>query len=190
MATQDRLPTGTGTTSQWTSSTASPNKWEDVDDPIGTPDDATSYLFVTNAASGTELFTFAQFAITSSAIALVRLTWRGTRTVGLTTVTPIIRTGTTNRNGTSQAMTAAYVDYTNDWLTNPATASAWEENEVEQTDGTTTHRLNEFGWSSSPSSGRETHITQSYLTVDYTDAGSGGVSIPVLTQHYRDMGIM
>lgn len=169
MSTEYVYPTGIGTYDAWTSSTAG-NKWDDVNDEVGNPDDASGYLYATDAVNGQQNFTFAPIAIAVSiGIDYVRHHQRGYRTaVGATTSTAYLRVGTTNRAaGVNANLTNAWADYTQDWITNPNTGVAWTEEEIEQTDPTTTHRLNEFGFLSSPAAGRESEITQCYLEVVY-----------------------
>ncbi|MEK9207503.1 MAG: hypothetical protein AAB922_03415, partial [Patescibacteria group bacterium] len=46
--TQDRLPTGNSTNQNGWADASGGSKWDSVDDAIGTPDDATSYIKMVN----------------------------------------------------------------------------------------------------------------------------------------------
>lgn len=180
MATQDRLPTGIGFINYWTA-TAGANKWEDVDDPIGTPDDDTSYI--SHATSFQEqLFAFTAFAITSSAIASVTVSavCREVSSADANDISLGLRVNGTYYNGSNKSLTTSYATYTTTWLTNPNTGSSWIEADVE---GTGANPLQEFGISTR-SVTVEKRCTQIYITVDYTEAG-GGLSIPVAMNQYR-----
>lgn len=171
MATQTRFPTSNHATSNWTSSTGG-NKWEDVDEAVGSPDDDTTYIY-RQASDGSQVFNYTAFAITPTAINKVTVTSVTRRTsVGVNQVRNILFTGTTARLGTAQDLSDSYVIYATDWLTNPQTGAAWEENEIEQTDATTTHRLTQLGVNGTGiGATEEVRCTQLYMTVDYTEVG-------------------
>lgn len=171
MATQDRLPTGNSATSGWTSGSAG-NKWDDVDDPIASPDDGTTYIYRQNSG-GEQLFTYTAFAITSSAISHVRVTFRAQRTVAgeCNTGARIRVAGTRSSIGLNANLTTSWADYTRDQLTNPVTGLDWTEAQVEGTDAT--NPLDQFGLQSGGmAAGEEVQCTQCYITVDYTAAVS------------------
>lgn len=174
MATQDRLPTGNSAVSDtWVTGTAG-NKWDDVDDPVGTPDDATTYILKNDANNAIQLFTFTAFAITSSAISHIRVFVRAQRTAaGACTIRRQLRVnGTTYLVSTNATATTSWADYTADQLTNPNTALAWVEADVE---GTGAAPLQEIGLGiSNWNAGEELQATQMYAQVDYTDAAGGG----------------
>ena len=165
-ATQDRLPTGDGVTTAWESNGANPNRWEDVDDTIGAPDDATTYLFE-NDGNDSHLFTFTAFSITSSSIASVTVFGRCQRTAaGDISFLPLIRVNGTTYFDSSHAATTSWADYTTAFTTNPDTAAAWTEADVE---GTGANPLQQFGIAPSGfNAGEELQCTQTYLTVTYT----------------------
>jgi hypothetical protein len=172
MATQDRLPTGIGNQTNWTSSTGSA-KYLDVDDAIGAPDDATSYLYRADSGAAQQ-FTYTAFDITASAVAYVRVTARVQRTAtGDCNSQGRLRISATNYiTGSASALTTSWTDYTYDSLTNPASGAAWTEAEVEGTDGT--YPLTEFGLQcGGMATGEQAECTQVYGTVDYTAAASG-----------------
>lgn len=180
MATQDRLPTGVGADNSWASGTAG-NKWDDVDDPIGTPDEDTTYIVETTSYQS-QTFTFTAFSITSSAIDKVSITNR-LKCVGTVSYQNRLRVNGTSYNSSTAATTTSYVDYTTDWLTNPNTAAAWVEADVE---GVGANPLQQFGVIvSTIDASEELRCTQSYITVTYTEAGGGGVTYPQLERGIR-----
>jgi hypothetical protein len=175
MTTQERLPTGNGTTDLWESATAG-NKWDDVDDPVGAPDDGTTYIFEDDG-NATQLFTFTAFAITSSAISHIRIYARAQRTVaGSVGLHRRLRVnGTTSNVGTQSSATTAWADYTVDQLTNPDTALGWTEADVE---GTGANPLQEFGVAATGfNAGERLEVSAVYIQVDYTEAGGGGGTV-------------
>ena len=74
MATQSRLPTGEqGGFDNWTA-VGEADTWDCCDDPIGTPDDDTTYAdYWTDV---THLFTFTAFDITSTSVTKLTITSR------------------------------------------------------------------------------------------------------------------
>ncbi len=165
MATQDRLPTGDGTTTAWTPSSGS-DHYAMVDDPIGTPDDDTTYL-ETSSTNQKELFTFTAFDINSSSIDKVTVFIRA-RDTGANTnmIAELLRVNGTDYNASPVPAPLTYTNHTNDWLTNPDTAAAWTEADVE---GTGSNPIQQFG----VGSGIVTdalRCTQVYCTVTYTEA--------------------
>lgn len=176
MATQTRLPTGDGSNNDWTASSGG-SKFADIDDPVGTPDDDATYISKTTP-NGTQSSTFTAFDITSSAVAKVSVLIRAKRNAeGSNSARPTITTGTTLRVVDSFALTESYADYVSDWLTNPATGSAWAEDEVEGTAASPGNRLTQYGINSTGLAGaEEMRCTQNYCTVDYTEAGGGDIT--------------
>ena len=167
---QDRLPTGNGTASNWTVSGCS-NAWDCVDDPIGTPDDLTTYLYIQNSGANRR-FTFANFDITSTSIISLTVTARCTRTAyGAVSVRGQILTtgvGGISSTATEQGVGTGWAYYTFTWTTNPATQSpptAWTEADIE---GTGPSPLTEFGMTTlGLDSGEDIKCTQVYATVNY-----------------------
>lgn len=185
MATQSRLPTGSGVTASWTSSSGTAHL--DVDDPIGTPDEDSS--FISAAAGASHHFTFTAFAITSSAVAKVSVTGRAKINSGAVTFRPYVVTGTTIRIGATHSPTTSYADFTTDFLTNPAHGGAWTEDEVEGASGTAANNLTAFGPNVTGIAGaEEIRVTQIYSTVDYTAAGGGGAKPWLYRNHTHALG--
>jgi hypothetical protein len=184
MATQERYPTGNSAVSNaWTAGTGG-NKWDEVDDPAGVPDDETTYMFNANA-NQSQLFTFTPFAISPSAIASVSVVVRSRKetSTSYNTRARLLVNGTAyiiNLSGE----TTSYATQTLTWTTNPNTGIAWTEADVE---GTGANPLQEFGVSSIGQGAGETiRVTQCYIVVDYTAAG-GGLSMAVAMHHYKMM---
>jgi len=172
MATDTRVPTGNSAVANDFTASAG-NRWECVDDPVGSPNDATDFVFKQNS-NGTQRFTHAAFSIPGgSTINSVTVRFRAQRTAaGACTLAPMIRVGSTNTTGTSQAMTTSWADYFQTWATNPNTASAWTVDQVNGVDAT--NPLSEFGVNSGGlASGEEVQLTQIYIEVDYTAAAAG-----------------
>lgn len=178
-ATQDRLPTGDSSGSNtWTASSAG-SKFEDVDDPIGTPDDDTTYISIAESG-GAQQFTFSAFDIPNGAtINSVSVLFRcKSPNGGDVTLRPRVRVGGTDNGHSPLTMTTSYANYTRSFTTNPVTTVAWTEADVE---GTGANPLQEFGVtdSGSISAGESVQCTQIYATVDYT-GGSAGTSGRIL----------
>lgn len=170
MATQDRLPTGDSATNDNWTALGGGSKFSEVDDPVGTPDEDTSYINKSGAGAAPQDFTFTAFDISSSAIASITVTLRTRVAAGVvSTIVRIKVNGTAYTTG-SIATSGSYTNKTNTWLTNPNTGVDWTEADVE---GTGANPLQEFGVSSgSQGAGEEIRCTQAYITVDYTPASS------------------
>lgn len=181
MATQERLPTSDGAINNWTALSGG-SKFSEVDDPVGTPDDATSYVYK-SGSNGAQQFGFTAFSISSSAISLLKQFVRirhgagttGGRWVPRIGVNGVDYSGTTVLGG---AIGTSFGDHSNDWLTNPATGAAWTEADIE---GTGAAPLQTFYLVASNISGtNEIRCTQTYLQVDYTASGGGLTSTKAL----------
>jgi hypothetical protein len=176
-STQDRLPTGDSATSNWTA-LGGGTKFSEVDDPIGTPDDDTTYISKDDS-SGAQDFTFAAFAITNgSTINSVQLIARCRERDAddVLQLTGRLQVNSTDYAATSQNVAdgATYGDYTFTWATNPNTAVAWTEADVE---GTSAAPLQEFGVNvASIAAGEGIRCTQVFARVDYTAAGGASGS--------------
>ena len=83
MAVQYIIPTGVGTLNQFTSF-AGGDKWLDVDDPPGSPDDDASYLLFDGAggSGATQLWTFATPTIPAEAFEITVHNHLRTRSMG------------------------------------------------------------------------------------------------------------
>lgn len=170
-ATQDRLPTANATDSNWTYSgstsgcTSDATKWACVDDPIGSHDSATTYVY-RQTSNSNQMFEYTDFNINSTAITNIILTYicQYTGGDGLNIVARIQVNGT-EYTGTADAITTSWASYSNTWTTNPNTSLAWTEADVE---GTGAAPLQEFGINpTSIVAGEEAQCTQVYITVTY-----------------------
>ena len=172
MASQTRLPTGDGSSVLHEASAGA--AWECVDDPIGSPDDDSTYAHQIggNAAS---LFTFSAFSITASAVSYLRVVYRSRNLTGnSTTSRAILRVNSTSylTTGANNTQTDSYADYTHDFLTNPDTGLAWGEADI---NGTGSNPLQEFGFrNQNNSASEEDRFTQVYALAEYTESGGGG----------------
>lgn len=183
MAVQDQVPTGDSTNpNTWTSS-AGGSKFADVDDAVGAPNDDTDYIH-SSTAFGSQQFTFAAFSITSSAVAKITVTMRFRSEAGTQEARARLQVNGTQYTGSTKTMSTTYADYTEDWLTNPNTAAAWAEADVE---GTGSAPLQQFGVQlrAFTNTGR---CTQTYVSVDYTDAGGGGAT-PIRRSRLTTLGV-
>ena len=170
MATQSRVPTGDGADLTLLPLGAG-SHYVEVDDPVGTPDDNTSYvqLPATGSYGTDESFTFAAFSITSSAITSLVITFRAKETGGTRTVGSLLWVNGTRYRASRQDLTTSYADYTQTYLTNPNTGAAWTEDNIE---GVVGSPLQQFGINTDGVfAGRTIEITKVYATVDYTEAG-------------------
>ena len=171
MATQTRLPIANGSAAIYWMASAG-NVWGCVDDPVGTPDDDTTYGYETN--SGSHFFYFTPFAISSTSISKVTVTARcretGIGDPGNWAILPRLYVNGTIYDGTQQTLASAFDNYTSDWLTNPDTAAAWTEDDVE---GAGLNPLEEFGGRLVLLAGAKNgRCTQIYITVDYASTSS------------------
>jgi hypothetical protein len=172
MATQSRLPTGDGDTDYpglMTPVPSSPSTlYDKVDDPVGSPDDSSTYLSF-NTYYHWQLFTFSAFSVPSGAV--ISKVTLNLRIYGWQY--PIIKVnGSVYIVGcdTSNAQNV-WATTSQDWTTNPATSVAWNVSDV---NGTGTYPLQQFGTESwSPTS----YITQCYLTVEYAAFSQYGIGI-------------
>lgn len=123
-----------------TSGDATGSAYVEVDDPVGTPDDDTSYL----SSPDTGLYqAFNNLpSITSSSVEKVIVHFR-CKEVGATFGKARLRVnGSTYVAATSSTLTSSYVDYTYEWSVNPNTTTTWLEADVE---GTGSNPLTDWG---------------------------------------------
>lgn len=173
MATQTRVPTGTGATSEY-AALGGGTKWSEVDDPVGTPDDATTYIYNSVANNREEWFTFAAFAIPDgSTINGVTVRMRGQRTAAGTLSHQVgIRVGAAQFMSGNLAAQTTWTDHSNTWATNPATTLAWTEAEVE---ALVTFLIKTVQFSA----GEELQVTQVYIECDYTEPAGANPKGPL-----------
>ena len=183
MSTQTiRLPTGTVSSDFWTSSTgkAPANYYQDVDDPVGTPDDDLSYVSTMTSPSKV-LFSFENPGIpSSSTIHFVRVFLRGYTAVASYLYPHVKVGGNEYTSGAGLEPENYWGDFTNDWLTNPKTGSPWT---VDDVNGIGSNALEAFGVSATGFIQR--YVTQCYLVIDYTAPAGWYARIAGLTRHVR-----
>ncbi len=169
---QSRSPTGQGINSGvWTPSTGSNSTCIDDIDVQGTSGDADYITSPTATGGGWDGFTFTAFSVPSTAkITNVIVYERAKKTASQAdSINEFIYVGAVSYNGTARAGTTTITPYSNTWTTNPATGANWTYDEVNGTDATVAHRLNQFGITS-------TDLSPSVITymmmieVNYTDA--------------------
>lgn len=167
MATQTRVPTGDSSVDNGWSSSSGTTKAADVDDPVGSPDDDTTYAFK-NGANANQLHTFSAATIPGGSTAItVNVIYRGRRTSTSLNINARIRVnGTTYEEGAGTVPGSTYANRTVAWATNPATLAAWTVNDV---NGSGTNPLQEFGYANTQTTGtEEARVTQCYLSITYT----------------------
>lgn len=176
--TATKVPTGDGAVSDWgRSAGCASSDFDCLDDPVGSPDDDTTYCVQTAAGgSANELFTYADFSITAgSTITNVGIFMRAMQTGSGGTIRGRIRTGaatdtnsaTPNTPGASYADDATFV-----YTTNPTTTLAWTVDEVNGVDVDSS--LEQIGGRIASTVSGEVRVTQLYGFVTYTPPAGGG----------------
>lgn len=154
---------------QWTADGGG-NKFDKIDDAVGAPDDATTTISETTN-NERQLFTYSTPSIPNgAAIDSVRVVTRCINSSGTTDgkINALIYVGGSVATGTSDTLTTSYADTDNTWTTNPCSAAAWTEAQIEQTAGTC--NLTEFGVRAVDITAATVTCTQVYLEVNYTAA--------------------
>lgn len=194
MATADRLPTSDGDSSGTITAypTSSP-KYSKVDDPVGSPDDASTYVqFESDGAY--QLYGFSGFYLPEgSTITKLTLTfriWCNQQPEGSwSEIAPKLKAGGSYYTGAGESSHDAWGTYTRDYTTNPKTGLAWT---VDDINGVGANALQQFGSQAVRYLFTNPRITQVYATVTYTlppESGSGGcggacsASIPIASGH-------
>lgn len=121
------VPSGAGTTTQWTPSTGS--NYACVDE---TPVSDTDYNY-TNTNDNIDLYAMGDTGLSGKTIKAVafdvRLSYEGTPTP--TGVKPVVRHSSTNYAGDTITTTTAYKTYQKIYETNPGTSSAWSISDID-----------------------------------------------------------
>ncbi|MCX6668068.1 MAG: hypothetical protein NTV74_07550 [Euryarchaeota archaeon] len=129
------LPNAEGSTQQWIVSLGGDsNHYTKVDDPVGSPDDDTTYVY-TSALNAIEEFNHQENAVlVGVAITNVRVYARMKYTGAVSSAKVNIGlnvSGTRRSAAADSTLTSAYVAYPNDWANNPADSQAWEKSDID-----------------------------------------------------------
>ncbi len=170
MATDQRVPTGDGyTTASVDIVPSSPTtRYDKVDDPVGSPDDATTYVI--GLTTGYVLFTFSAFSVpTGSTGITLRIYYRHKDdTTGANNIRAALQVGGSYYTvDTGVNPGASWVTTTYTYTVNPKSAAAWT---VDDINGVGTNALQQFGivfGDASP----PVDCTQVYAEVVYTPGG-------------------
>ena len=130
MAIQNRVPTSDVAGGGWVA-LGGGDSYVEVDDPVGTPDDDTTYIYSTSTTA-VEYFEYLDFVITSSAIASITVYGRA-KYIGSGDYRFRVQVNGVIYTGSIHTLTASYANYSTQWLTNPNTGLAWVETDVEGT---------------------------------------------------------
>lgn len=130
-----------------------------IDDPSGSPDEDTTSLS-RNVLNSRQSVTFGSLNATQASIASVTILTRCKKPTGTASIKNFVRIGGVDYDGTGQAITSAYANYTEVWATNPATGQAWTVADINSL---------EAGLLISAISGAiSVFLTQLYVTVTFT----------------------
>lgn len=168
MPTQQRTPTGDGVLSEWDPPT---NDYLEVDDPIGAPDDATTFIS-SSTVGADDLFVFGAFTVPAgSAEITIVVRWRARITgAGSGAIRPSLRVNGTVYYGTSQSLTTSWVDYSASWSTNPGTGVPWTVDEANSVSAAV--ELQEFGVEVGSAVTATLQCTQAYAEATYAEAAA------------------
>lgn len=166
------LPTNVNSAynSSWASNNGG-NKWDDVDDPVGSPDDATTEIILTGKSGQCyQSFIHDVPAVPDDVTSIDKVSvfsrWKCTTgTAYNTTVYIQHKTTDTPHQTAVSSITSSYSSKTTDWLTNPATGAAWTVSEIKAQAGD--NDLYSYGVKAYANS-RVYCVTQCYLSVTYT----------------------
>jgi hypothetical protein len=169
---------------RWDTVSGSASHWNAVNDPVGSPDNNSSYI--QTATNGDyDVFGYSAFSVpagaTINSVSVIFVAADGNFN-GNNRMEPVLRVGGTdyknssNYNPSNQQPTYD-APYTANWATNPATAAAWT---VDDVNGIGANPLQGFGVNSEDSS-PTLRVTQVYIEVDYTpcpDPDPSTITIP------------
>ncbi len=170
LASQDRLPTSDrNVANAWSTfpngcgggggGGGNSNKYQCVDDPIGSPNNSTDYIRVQN--SGKEaIFGFSALTVPSGAtIQFVRVTYVAIANGGSANIKAALRvSGNIYTQPTAPSLTPGWAQYNYDWIVNPKTGVAWTAADV---NGAALQGMGVYSGSGNES------VTQVYMTVWY-----------------------
>ncbi len=131
---ENLLPEGGGTTTQ-----LSPNpgtgeqNWEDIDDPVGSPDDDTTRVQTEQITYQRDTYATANHTEGHGTVRKVAVNFRAMRSDNTTSgqAKAVIRTHDTDYEVSVKDLTTSYADYSEEWTINPNTSANWTWSEVD-----------------------------------------------------------
>ncbi len=160
--TENLLPDGVGNTTQLIPFPGTgEDNWEDIDDPIDSPDDDTTRVQTEQTAYQKDTYATANHTEGHGTITKVTVNFRAVRSDNTTSgqAKAVIRTQATDYEGSEQVLTTSYADYSAEWTLNPNTSANWTWNEVDALEaGVTLKREGTAG---------NVRCTQVYVEVTY-----------------------
>ncbi len=131
---ENLLPDGVGITTQLIPSPGTgEDNWEDVDDPVDSPDDDTTRVQTEQITYQKDTYATANHTEGHGTITKVTINFRAVRSDNTTSgqAKAVIRTYDTDYEGSEQVLTTSYTDYSAEWTLNPNTSDNWTWNEVD-----------------------------------------------------------
>jgi len=124
-------PNGVGNAATFTP-TGSANNWENVDD---VPSDEDSSYNASDTIGAIDSFAFTDISVLTSLVLGVQANLLARKDdAGTRTLRAIARVGGTNYEGSDLPLSDTYLDQQQIWALNPATAAAWTESEINDTE--------------------------------------------------------
>jgi len=131
---ENLLPDGVGTTTQLNPSPGTGEEnWEDVDDPVDSPDDDTTRVQTDQITYQKDTYATANHTEGHGEITKVTVNFRAMRSDNTTSgqAKAVIRTHDTDYEGSVKDLTTSYADYSEEWTLNPNTSDNWTWSEVD-----------------------------------------------------------
>ena len=183
MTLENQLVTGT-TSNQWDVIFGGASAHLVLDDPVGSPDDDSTYIENTDATNANIDCTHTDFVLSGAAsvddVCHVMRCMETSASSGQ--ARHLIYVNGTRYNGTTQNPGSSYTTYTDIWTTNPATEAAWTIAEVDGSDATNPYD-SKIGVRALTGVGESVRLTQMYACCNYTETG-GVTTIPIMMHHY------
>ena len=160
--TENLLPDGVGTTTELNPSPGTGEEnWEDVDDPVGSPDDDTTRVQTDQTTYQKDTYATANYTEGHGEITKVTVLFRAMSSDNTTNgqAKAVIRTYGTDYEGSVEDLTTAYADYSAEWTLNPNTSDNWTWSEIDALEaGVALQRVGTAG---------DVRCTQVYVRVTY-----------------------
>jgi prepilin-type N-terminal cleavage/methylation domain-containing protein len=150
-------PSGNGSITDIPQSTGCASHWQCVDEV--TSDDDASYVTHDSNSWSTDVYALENATHDSCAVSTVTVYCRAKKDSTLGDVRPTVYVSGNEYNGTQQALTTTWADYSHSWTTNPATGTAWTWIEIENVQAGTRIR--------GESSTYKAHCTQVWVVVKF-----------------------